>query len=81
MKSNKVDILEAELEDFKDYVFDTRESLRDSMSLIRSDLNKIKDAYLNTILQVKDDMKVIKSYIKQTKDFQRWAVKQTLKEK
>ena len=81
MKSNKVDILEAELEDFKDYVFDTRESLRDSMSLMRSDLNKIKDGYLNTILEIKEQMKVVRSYLKQTKDFQRWAVKQTLKEK
>ena len=45
------------------------------------DLNKIKDAYLNTILQVKEDMLVLKAYIKQTRDFQKWAVKQTLKEK
>tara|TARA_R110002020_G_scaffold83406_3_gene207592 strand:- start:2406 stop:2651 length:246 start_codon:yes stop_codon:yes gene_type:complete len=81
MKANKVDILEAELENFKDYVFDTRETLRDSMELMRSDLNKIKDAYLNTILQVKEDMQVLKAYIKQTRDFQKWAVKQTLKEK
>ena len=71
----------AEFEDLKDYVFDTRESLRDSMALIRSDLNRIKDGYLNTILQLKEEMRVVKEYLKQTKDFQKWAVKQTLKEK
>ena len=71
----------AEFEDLKDYVFDTRESLRDSMSMMRTDLNKIKDGYLNTILQLKEEMKVVKEYLKQTKDFQKWAVKQTLKEK
>ena len=71
----------AEFEDLKDYVFDTRETLRDSMSIMRTDLNKIKDGYLNTILQLKEEMKVVKSYLKQTKDFQKWAVKQTLKEK
>ena len=78
VKDNK---LIAEFEDLKEYVFDTRESLRDSMSLIRSDLNRIKNGYLDTIIKLKEEMDVVKSYLKQTKDFQKWAVKQTLKEK
>ena len=81
MTKINLDILEEEFKDLKDYVFDTRESLRDSMSLIRSDLNRIKDGYLNTILQLKEEMRVVKEYLKQTKDFQKWAVNQTLKEK
>ena len=81
MTKINLDILEEEFKDLNDYVFDTRESLRDSMSLIRSDLNRIKDGYLNTILQLKEEMRVVKEYLKQTKDFQKWAVKQTLKEK